>query len=777
MNGKFGHTVIHPCTAASILLIAFLINLIIPDKTLAAGCCDVAGDADSSGTITLADPLLVSQYLFANVATPSCLQRWDADGSGKVTVHDVVRLIRYVIGGGAAPICPATELNFAERVIVFNAVDSLQAVLHGGDPDSIASALFTFMNGRSEFAEVGREETSVWGRFIDGPIFAVANNRFPDDTVNVSDGSEIVLPTSAIPKGFVVPKRVNRLDKSDHKAKSNSTPQVSTYEMPESVEAVVISTLGSPCFTSAVAKVKNLLDANGYAVAATDGTVPDLLTEIQDVGVFYIDAHGTGFLDTVGFHDGAVWTSTIPSSASDSIFADLIATEELIYLSAYDLDSNGVCREHTRYAFTSKFVENYMTFSENSLVFMNTCLLAGGLNNAGFEMANAFQTAGASVYAGWSEKITAAISDKAGEFLIDRMLGANASTLTPIENPKQRPFDITQLKTDMHNRGFDVRPSNGAELIITKLQNSFELLAPSIRFVEVINYTDTLFLTGYFGSDPGSKGHVYIDGVEQTIYKWEPLYIWTSIPKSGVGSSGPVTVVRDGDAQLAPLTQRKSNPVNLTDWYGTFTYSEQNAGTLEGRINIHAHFRADVHAFREAPHTTPAPNAFIVFGGVLDSDADANAAGIFVYPVPDSDPYEEYTWAWSGSTHLGWVNQPDPQGILIQGQITAHSFSLDLFINGSAILTNGEEVTSSLNGSMGTSDLLFVTPLDLYDEIPYTLYIGFDNANWNIIGGERTFTTCCSVDPDNDGLTNDVIHKIKWDDIPASFGPDATAAQ
>jgi hypothetical protein len=759
---------------------ATLISIAIPNGAMAAGCCDVAGDADSNGVITLADPLLITQYLFANAATPSCLQRWDADGSGKVTVRDVVRLVRYVVASGTAPVCPATELNFEERTIAFNAVDSIQAALHGLSPDSVASILFAFMNGRSEFSEVGREGTSVWARFVDGPIFAVANNRFPDDTVNVSDETEMVLPTTAIPKGFVVPKRLNQLEKQERKAKSNAVPQISTYEMPESVDAYVINTLGSPCFTSAVAKVRNLLGANGYSVATTEGTVPDLLTEIQNAGVFYIDAHGVGFLDTVGFHDGAVWTSTIPSHAGDSLFAGLLATEELIYLSAYDLDSNGVCREHTRYAFTSKFVQNYMTFSENSLVFMNTCLLAGGLNNQGFELANAFMAAGASVYTGWSEKITASISDKAGEFLIDRMLGANASTLTPIESPKQRPFDITQLKTDMHNRGFDVRPSNGAELTISKLQGSFELLAPSLRFVEVINYTDTLFLTGYFGSDPGPKGHVYVDGVEQTIYKWEPQYIWASIPQSGVGSSGPVTVIRDGDAQLTPLTQRKSNPVNLTDWYGTFTYTENNADSLRGKIEVHAHIRADVHAFREAPHTTPAPNQFIVFGGVKDSDGSASASGTFIYPVPGSDPYEELTWAWSGTDSLGWVNQPDPQGILLQGTIKASFPRVELLVFGSALFADGETITSSLNGPQGTRNLLFSPPFELYDNpfvAPYTLYIDMHPTTWNILAGSRSLSVCCSVNPDNTGSNLDLLHKIEWNMIPASFGPDATAAQ
>ncbi|HSH00231.1 MAG TPA: dockerin type I domain-containing protein [candidate division Zixibacteria bacterium] len=69
------------------------------------GCCDVAGDADNSGSVNIADVTALIGYIFSGGAAPGCCEEGDADGSGSVNIADATYLIGRIFSGGAAPTC------------------------------------------------------------------------------------------------------------------------------------------------------------------------------------------------------------------------------------------------------------------------------------------------------------------------------------------------------------------------------------------------------------------------------------------------------------------------------------------------------------------------------------------------------------------------------------------------------------------------------------------------------------------------------------------------
>ncbi|MBN4076369.1 PQQ-dependent sugar dehydrogenase [Gemmatimonas aurantiaca] len=70
-----------------------------------SGCCDLAGDADNSGSISIGDVTVLIAYIFTSGAAPECLAEGDADGSGLVAIGDVTRLISYIFVAGTPPVC------------------------------------------------------------------------------------------------------------------------------------------------------------------------------------------------------------------------------------------------------------------------------------------------------------------------------------------------------------------------------------------------------------------------------------------------------------------------------------------------------------------------------------------------------------------------------------------------------------------------------------------------------------------------------------------------
>lgn len=66
----------------------------------------ICGDADSSGTVNIADITFLITRIFAGGPAPVPENAGDANGSGSINVADITYLISRIFAGGPAPVCP-----------------------------------------------------------------------------------------------------------------------------------------------------------------------------------------------------------------------------------------------------------------------------------------------------------------------------------------------------------------------------------------------------------------------------------------------------------------------------------------------------------------------------------------------------------------------------------------------------------------------------------------------------------------------------------------------
>ncbi len=739
-------------------------------------CCIVRGniDCDPDEQIDINDLTRLVDYMFVSNDPLCCPEAANCDGDpeGIIGILDLTRLVDYMfVTYEPVESCGQAELTFDQREVLFNALDSVSSFLAGDPSDSAAIHLVAFLNNQPEIDSAGIvDSSSVWAWFTDDRLLLIPNNRPSTGTgLSTVDWPESSLDP-VIPADFVLPER--RFTDQEVTTKLYDVPAdkaVDNPELPHSIQARVISTLGTGCFTIGAPVVKQLLEDNGYVTVPSTGSVPALLN-VKGDGVFYMDAHGGMGVNRAGNKFLSIWTATPHSQTNDSIFASLLTNNELVYMYCDDRDpSTGTCAPHYRYAFTAKFVAQYMSFVPNSLIILNACQ-----TDSLPALRQGFATAGASVFAGWSKTVTDVPANKACEFLIDRMLGANSSTLTPKEEPAQRSFGVDKIWLDMKNRGFDTDPDNQAKFRVSHLNANFGLLAPSIRYMFVIENTDSFFVTGVFGSDPGSDGRVLVDGIELPILDWQPELITAFIPNTGAGSAGPVIVEVDGIVGPTYSVKRKSNVVNLTEWRNQITYTTEDAGTLSGSIVINSHLRQDIHTFREEPHEAPIHYSTTFFAAD-DSYGTVSTSGEFSYTYQDHDPVDTDTWTWAGNDFVKQFGDSYPNQYLLTGKMLFPTNQLELSFMAFVYSGVFETLINSEDGFRYTAPIPMSTIVELYNVFPI-IHMDMSNS-WDIQAGQRIAVTCCSHDPDNNIGIKDITHTLTWPTSTANFPPDTTAAQ
>ena len=79
-----------------------------PPLAVMGGCCDLAGDADNSGSVNIGDVTFIINRIFAGGSAPSCNDEADADGSSALNIADATYLIQLIFAGGALPVCGET---------------------------------------------------------------------------------------------------------------------------------------------------------------------------------------------------------------------------------------------------------------------------------------------------------------------------------------------------------------------------------------------------------------------------------------------------------------------------------------------------------------------------------------------------------------------------------------------------------------------------------------------------------------------------------------------
>ena len=64
------------------------------------------GDANNDGSVNLADPVMISNYLFRAGDPPPCLNQADANDDGSVNLADTTYLYNFLFGSGPEPPFP-----------------------------------------------------------------------------------------------------------------------------------------------------------------------------------------------------------------------------------------------------------------------------------------------------------------------------------------------------------------------------------------------------------------------------------------------------------------------------------------------------------------------------------------------------------------------------------------------------------------------------------------------------------------------------------------------
>jgi hypothetical protein len=471
---------------------------------------------------------------------------------------------------------------------------------------SYLQAIAAFMAAQPEYAAAGvdAETSSAWGRFRDGHLYVVAENR---------NGAPV-------PAARSTPGPAPRADP----------------ELPGVAKARLLHSFGPDFETQApVEEMRAMLQSRGWNVfrgAEGDAHV-DTLRGVKGDGFFYINTHGgRGDVDDPNEPEKKMYmitSSNVVDDDHEKLFkADLDALR-LGYLKArvrdrtVDIyDWTGVRTVNvtaTYYGITYRFVDTYMTFAPGSVVFINACFSA---KNQPF--VNAFHNKGVALFLGWDGYVNAqGAAYTAAPYFVDRMLGANQYKVK--ESPPQRPFPSDLVLKDMLAKGIERDSVTGAHLVAKpRLDNPPPpIFAPSIQYVTVDEWTRELTLTGYFGS---RVGKVTVDGVELSVAQKD----WTTgrivardLPVTGAGAKGDVVVTVDGV---------RSNARQLSQWTIPLNYEWTNVGEKKGLRfagSGEVRFRADVGGYRLEPAEKP---RYKLRGGVAnpESKLEVVASGVHV---------------------------------------------------------------------------------------------------------------------------------------------------
>lgn len=628
----------------------------------------------------------------------------------------------------------------AQRTAALSATEAQAGSLkkQGLTGDAFNQALADFLSKRAEFeaAGVDTETSSVWARFKDGRLLIVPNNR----DLKPSGWRPRTQPGDVAPEG------------SPPAAAANAT------ELPDPVQVRLFHSFGTGfAGQSVIDMVRPWLQKAGYTVltgAQGDASV-EVLRQISGDGFFYFNTHGGKGVTRAGNSMFAMWTSTLATAANDSVplnLADLNA-ERLLYMIERNglIDAKGNPVFETRYAITYKFVDQYMSFGKNSILFFNVC--SGG--NAHPEV-QAFVSAthrkGASVYIGWTKVLSDSLAYTALPYFVDRLLGANQ--FRP-ENPKQRPFAWPEVLQDMTNKGLATEPTTGAQLVAYPAVQSGDmagLLAPSIKWLIADQHKDELYISGIFGADPGTNGKVTIDDgkgpAQVTVKSWKPDQIVVDLPQSGAGAAGDVVVsVRGHD----------SNPRRLVRWQGSFSYTLRDKGTLTLNITMPFDFRLDPGDFRLKPGEPPQAWPAAVATSNPRMVGDYSASGTY---VQTSGPCT-YTFTWSGSGKLPLPAGIPPVGYLGTATADAVAHQLTFYPVVSAQYTQTMVAVCS-GGSPQTYTTTWDVTVDpaVFDK-PGALVAATD-ALMDLVAGTRTGSVATHVGGANATAT------LTWPLVPAA---------
>jgi hypothetical protein len=349
--------------------------------------------------------------------------------------------------------------------------------------------------------------------------------------------------------------------------------------------------------------------ANGYEVDVLNVTLENItgLGASHPLDLFSISTHGAVDLNPEPRY---TWLSqTAVTDTSLQTYASDIAQDRVlvsVYLGI------GQSIQLATFAFTPAFLTEHVQFNPGAIVDNQACF--GQSPTVAPAVNAALQAAGAGRYYAWTKGVGGKDSDSFEIFLYDRLIGVGSQAMVQsgleqivfrnfLANaaPQQRPFPLDAIDTvayteerfrslgdspgtlpfsvsddgDAYNAAFaPLSDGTASKLVISDFGGEsvanppIEYALPSIRDLQVNEFQGggALEIDGNFPATRGTVSIVNDAGTySPTINSWSTTKIVTTIPDTGAGAYGAVTVT---DAGIT------SNAVPLTQWSGAFTYNE-----------------------------------------------------------------------------------------------------------------------------------------------------------------------------------------------------------
>src|SRR6202171_5094305 len=507
-----------------------------------------------------------------------------------------------------------------ERKAALDTLEPIVAALPPGSPAANTALLVRSIKALPQFADAGSSpDGTVWGVFTGGMLLFV-----------------VPPPRPAPPPGPAHPSLPTVPPLPTLAARSASLGTV-----PKSGRVRLFNGLGR-YFSGDDSRpeILGMLQANGYTGTLDEATLGNLRW-VKGDGIFYLRTHGGK--GTVQGNSGmtlyALWTASDvldpAMEAQDAQLTEDLVNQRVVYmLFRNDFWSQMKISDPNRhYGITGNFVSRYMSFDDDSLVYIDAC---NGANDQGLR--DAFKGKNASLFVGWDERARIGAIGQTAKYVFDRLLGANK--FVP-EAPQQRPFPYDALERDPrfgsgktygYSEGIlsDGKTKVFATLHLYTLGGQFAMLAPSIFGLQAIEAQDELMLLGSFGPNPGADGKVTIGDsggeVALAIKDWsaDGSIIRANLPRTGAGSSGSVVVSVRG---------HHSNTRQLIAWDGTFTHTLKDVGTLTQRFDLDVRLRIDPHDVRNSPGEAPYPTPLKIGSTSLNAAARWEAAGTYTQPA------------------------------------------------------------------------------------------------------------------------------------------------
>lgn len=608
----------------------------IIDARVEGGALAVAWVGDAEYVVVQATPDLREPAWFPVAIT--------SEDSVAAPLEGAATFVRVAPANGPSA---SAEISDEQRLEALDQIVDFIDTLDGEDEAENRAALLSFLASFDAFDVVGATaDGSLYANFTDGLPLLIVDNRPAAAADEFLEEIELSSLSSDAPsRGLTAAAAARR---------ANFAPAADTPPagLPTSRLAVFAQASGIGLKAPMIASLSPAFDSRGFDVVSIDATVPNLLalSALADpIGVFYVDSHGgivharekvvadarTTFFKRVP--EFAFVTSTQVTPANFSEYRPLLRSGQLaigmvgptVARSIKQALAPGAAAPRSMYIVRRRFVETQLRFSQNSFVYIDTCL-------SGHPYAQSFReacyAAGASQYAGWTSKVHDAWAyNYTTRVLFDALLGGSRIFA---RQPRQRPFDLSSVLEYMEAKGYlqDHMPSFFARLAFfpgPPANGAFGLLAPSIRSMSLSESDGRVFVQGLF--DPDAAATVQVESAATQEIAAESVarnLLIFPLPAEAQPSVGKITVRQAGLG---------SNRVPLSEWrfpldlYRQFAIGEQQP---TAKLEFDLRFRGDAHSYRETPYGPPTFPPFGVSTAAARGSTGrlASASGVYFYP-------------------------------------------------------------------------------------------------------------------------------------------------